>query len=94
MTRVDVVHPLSKRDTKMTVVDLNSRRAKADVADVARCECGGEWFVLRGWPSDPDVARHGALTFTASGRVTGYTGQPCCADCGLAWTPAPSRVHG
>lgn len=48
-----------------------------------RCSsCGGEWFRLDGGTSSPDSYRHGAVTMSASGRITGYFGAPVCCDCG------------
>ena len=64
------------------VLNLSAYREGRSGSGAARCSCGSEWFTLRGGASTPDVAAHGALTFAADGRVTGYAGTPICVECG------------
>jgi hypothetical protein len=71
------------------VVDLASRRASRDANEPGCCRsCDSEWFVLRRRPADPDIAEHGAVTLSHDGRVTGFIGEPVCAECGVTWNPA------
>ncbi|MFD6097190.1 hypothetical protein ACFVWN_20415 [Nocardiopsis flavescens] len=41
------------------------------------CPCGAAWFTLH----RPD-GRPGAVCLDETGRITGYTGIPHCAECG------------
>lgn len=69
------------------ILSLDEARARTHSDGPARCACGSEWFLLRGRPTDPEVAAAGAVTLSAEGRVTGYAGAPVCADCGEPWAP-------
>lgn len=75
-------------DRRISSLSEFRRRAAVPSREVAVCVCGGEWFVLRGRAGGPDAAPHGAVAMTASGRVTGYAGEPVCLTCGTPWAPA------
>lgn len=70
-----------------TLVELDAYRAARTGSRVAECDCGSQWFVLKGRPSDPTVASHGAVTLDATGHVTGFAGAPHCSDCNRLWVP-------
>lgn len=70
------------------VVDLASRRPTA-ANDVALCRCGSGWWTIRG-PADVPGLENGALSVTPDGRVTGYTGELRCLECG---EPGPSAAN-
>lgn len=74
----------------MTVVSLDDHRSSErrtnHPMDPAECSiCGSQWFVLVGRTSDPDVPASGAVTLGIDGMITGYIGDPHCAECGAAW---------
>lgn len=80
----------------MTVIDLASRRGSSATreSDMALCPCGSGWFVLRGRPTDPQIADNGAVAMSASGMITGYIGEPICAECGEPWAPFGVLARG
>lgn len=80
----------------MTVIDLDSRRGSSATtgSDMALCQCGSGWFVLRGRATDPEIADNGAVAMSASGAITGYIGEPVCAECGEPWVPFGVAVRG
>lgn len=77
----------------MDVIELAAYRQTTDGRAPARCACGSEWFVLRGRPSDPSIAATGAVTLSGDGRITGYVGEPVCAECETSLrSPAGGRL--
>lgn len=73
------------------LVHLDAYRTARAGDRAAECDCGSQWFVLKGRTTDPAVASNGAVTLDVDGRVTGYAGTPHCGDCGRAWTPRAVR---
>ena len=62
--------------------DAPSRRhALAADAPYVCPTCGGQWFVLRRTEGS-SIPEHGAITLNNERRVTGYAGEPTCAECG------------
>lgn len=71
----------------MAVVDLSTRRDRHRKSEPGRCRCGSEWFTLHGRATDPAIAKHGAVTISSEGNVTGYCGDVRCAECREPWAP-------
>jgi len=61
------------------VADLDARRRAKEEKDYVECPCGSAWFELRG---DPEVAKHGAVSYARSGKVNAVHGVPHCLECG------------
>ena len=62
------------------VVNLDDQRELRRGSSALLCECGSAWFELIGWPSSPRGSA--VVTLAADGRVTGYSGQLRCSECG------------
>ena len=62
---------------EMTVTPLFGRTSR--LSENFECECGSQWFELRG--SAPDLPP--AVVFDAHGHITATAALPQCIECGL-----------
>lgn len=65
------------------VIDMAGRRHEPGKEPMRCLHCDGQWFRLIARDNDPPEARHGAITLTQDGTVTGYSGVPVCLTCVL-----------
>lgn len=68
------------------IAGRTTRSAREDEPVV--CSCGSAWFGLRGASETSEI---GAVTVAPSGRITGYSGELVCIECGNEVDPAKAR---